>query len=110
MVRRSLAAVVLLAALSFILAAPEAQAQKNKGGAKTQQVDSAKLGAGEYVGILRATPGTDRMFTIEMSNQQLVATGGLKRVGRTYVPSTKSQVTKYEVEFQASLKAKVRTL
>lgn len=48
---------------------------KKKGKAPPTVADSAKLPAGEYVGILKSTPGTDRMFSIEVEQVRLVATG-----------------------------------
>ncbi len=108
MFRRSVG-LLLLAALTLVLAAPEAPAQKkDAGGAKA--IDSGKFAAGEYTGIVRSSPGDDRVFTIEIPSTQMVATGGARRVGSVIVPSTRAKTIKYEVEFQASSKAKVRTL
>lgn len=108
MFRRSVG-LLLLAALTLVLAVPDAPAQK-KDAAGAKAIDSGKFAAGEYTGIVRSSPGDDRVFTIEIPSTQMVATGGARRVGSVIVPSTRAKTIKYEVEFQASSKAKVRTL
>jgi hypothetical protein len=105
---RRLRAALLIAAFAVVFVGQESLAQKENKAGKT--IDSAKLGPGEYVGIIRATPGSDRLFTIEIQSTQMVPSGSLRRVGRAVVAGTKTQTTRYEIEFQASPKAKVRTL
>lgn len=38
--------------------------------------DSSKIASGEYVGVLKGTPGSDRTFTVELETTKLVPTGG----------------------------------
>ena len=73
MKRRLLGAGLLLAAI-FALPAVELHAQKKKKGAAPVAAagDSAKLPAGEYVGYLKTTPGSERGFTLEIEQVKLV--------------------------------------
>jgi multidrug efflux pump subunit AcrA (membrane-fusion protein) len=48
-------------------------------------IDSDKLTAHEFIGTLKITPGSDRMFTVEVEQDQLVPTGrGSRNSGRNY--------------------------
>lgn len=68
---------LLLVGFSLVLNGPAlAQKKKPKDDAPAKPaVDSGKLAAGEYVGVLKSLPGTDRLFTLEFESKQLVATG-----------------------------------
>jgi len=68
---RRLFGVSLLGGLLVILQAPEAQAQKKP---MDKPADAEKLTGGEFVGILKSVPGSDRMFTIEVEKKTLVQT------------------------------------
>jgi hypothetical protein len=73
--RRLIGANLLLAGL-VILPSAEVHAQKKKAPKDVVPViDSSKLAAGEFVGILKSTPATDRTFTIETETQKLVLKG-----------------------------------
>ena len=104
---RPLGAALLLAAFAVVTTSPVAsgQGKKNKGGNSAPSIDSAKLGPGEYVGILRSSPGTDRTFTIQMTQTRVVpVVRSLRSV------QLRPNTTKHEIDFQASPKVKVRTL
>lgn len=113
MFRRMLGTGSLLAAFVVCFPASDLQAQNKKKAAPNKTapaVDSAKLAAGEYVGFVKQTPGNDRLFTIEVPDQQVVPTGISGGRGRTPVRvNYKTTTTKHEIEFQASEKVKVRT-
>ena len=75
MFRRFIGAGLLTA---FTLALPcltPALAQK-KADPKADVIDSAKFAAGEHVGILETTPGSDRMFNLETEQDKLTPVGG----------------------------------
>jgi len=75
MFRRFIGAGLLTA---FTLALPcltPALAQK-KADPKADVIDSAKLPAGDHVGILKTTPGSDRMFNLESEQDKIVPVGG----------------------------------
>ena len=80
MSRRFIGAALLTAA---VLALPwhasnpaSAQDKKKKDAAvKADTVDSDKFPAGEQIGILKTTPGSDRMFNLECQQERLVPTG-----------------------------------
>jgi hypothetical protein len=79
MSRRFIGAALLTAA---VLALPwhvsnpaSAQDKKKKDAVKADTVDSDKFPAGEQVGILKTTPGSDRMFNLECQQERLVPTG-----------------------------------
>jgi len=79
MSRRFIAAGLLMAA---ILATPphtRALAAKKKKAdepaKKADAIDSGKFNAGEFVGLLETTPGSDRMFNLAFEQEKLVATG-----------------------------------
>ena len=58
---------------------PEASAQKKKApepAKKPDSIDSGKFAPGEFFGVLKETPGTDRMFLLECQQDRLVPTGG----------------------------------
>ncbi len=80
--RRLVGLVLLLAAL--VLFAPSGFAQKNKKNkAAAEPVDSAKLASGEYVGLLKSVPGSDRNFSLEVQTVRYVPTGkNLNRLPR----------------------------
>jgi len=65
---RRLIGVSLLVAACIALSSAEVQAQKKKAanGQPAIAVDSDKLTSGEYVGILRSVPGSDRKFNLEV--------------------------------------------
>lgn len=67
----------LLIAVIFGLPIADAYSQAKKKAdpkAPTTIIDSAKLGAGEFIGLLKSTPGADRVFTLEVEVPQ--AAGG----------------------------------
>src|SRR5262245_21594449 len=68
---RRLFGVSLLGGLLVIVPAPDAQAQKKPDGKKPldKPADAEKLTGGEFVGILKSTPGSDRMFTVEVEKK-----------------------------------------
>ena len=79
MSRRFIGAALLTAA---VLALPwhasnpaSAQDKKKKDAVKADTVDSDKFPAGEQIGILKTTPGSDRMFNLECQQERLVPTG-----------------------------------
>lgn len=75
MSRRLFGAAVLAAAIVGIpLGDAFAQKDKKKGDKAevAAPIDAAKLGAGEFVGVLKSTPGTDRTFTLECEQTKLV--------------------------------------
>jgi hypothetical protein len=76
--RRNLGAAVLMLAITG-LPSMEALAQKEKKkGDKSEPapaLDASKLKSGEFVGVLKSTPGANRMFTIEVEQTKLVPTG-----------------------------------
>ncbi len=59
--RRLVGMALLLVAL-VLVPALDVQAQKGKGA----PVDSSKLSAGEFAGVLKTVPGSDRTFTLEI--------------------------------------------
>jgi hypothetical protein len=69
----------LLTAAFVALPSMEAWGQKDKkkedGPAPGGATDSEKIPAGEYVGVLKTTPGSDRTFTVEIETTRLVPTG-----------------------------------
>jgi hypothetical protein len=54
-----------------------AQEEKKKKGTTTE-VDSADLKPGEYVGILKTVPGSDRVFSVEVQSTKYVPVKGKK--------------------------------
>ena len=70
---------VLLTGLLFWLPVENAQGQaKKKPGAPPSgtMADSDKLAPGEFVGVIKSTPGSDREFVIELESSRLVPAGG----------------------------------
>jgi hypothetical protein len=69
--RRFLGAILLIT-LIFGLPLAESYAQNKKAPpvAKAPAIDSEKLGSGDYVGTLKSTPGSDRMFILEIEDVQ----------------------------------------
>jgi len=89
MSRRLYCTGILLAAAVALTALPSAEVLAQKK-AKAKQakapVDSDKLAGSEYAGTLKSTPGTDRMFTLDVEQDTLVATGNGSRVGTNNRP------------------------
>jgi hypothetical protein len=80
MSRRFIGATLLVAAMLALPwhASNPALAQnkkKDKDAAKADAIDSGKFPAGELVGILKTTPGSDRIFNLEAQQDRLVPTG-----------------------------------
>jgi hypothetical protein len=79
---RRLVGVGLLLAAFALLLTPGSYAQNAGKNGKGNQValDSSKLSAGEYVGMLKTVPGSDRLFNLEIQTVKYVPTG--KPIGR----------------------------
>jgi hypothetical protein len=75
---RRLIGTAMLAAAFLALPSMEAWGQKDKkkdGPAAGAPKEGEDLPAGEYIGILKSTPGTDRSFTVDLETTRLVPTG-----------------------------------
>jgi len=74
--RRLVGATLLLAAF-VLVPGIDVHAQKTKPGKVKElpNVDSSKLGAGEFTGTLKSVPGSDRLFNLEIEQRKLVPTG-----------------------------------
>jgi hypothetical protein len=81
--RRTLGASLLLTALTVLPSAGVYAQKKNKDAPRKGDlpVDSSKLSQGEFIGVLKKVPGTERLFTLETETKRLVATGRGVRVG-----------------------------
>jgi len=68
---------VFLVALFLLLSTEQAQGQAKKkpDPAAGIPTDSDKLAPGEFVGLLKSVPGSDRHFTLEMESSRLVPSG-----------------------------------
>src|SRR5262245_1576461 len=79
------ASLLLIAFLAVPSVELHAQKDKKKMDAPDKTpVDSAKL-SGEFIGKLKNTPGTDRIFVITSETKKLVPTGkGGARIGGNY--------------------------
>ena len=79
MSRRFIGAALLLAVFLSLpaLTSPQALAQKKKANdpAKVDTIDSGKFVACQLDGILKTTPGSDRLFNVECAQDRLVPTG-----------------------------------
>jgi hypothetical protein len=78
MSRRFIGAALLTAAvlaLPWHVSNPALAQDKKKDAVKADTIDSDKFPAGEQVGILKTTPGSDRMFNLECQQDRLVPTG-----------------------------------
>src|SRR4051794_35030627 len=74
---RLIGAALLLAAIVALPAADLwAQDKKKDDKPAPKSADSDKMPAGEFYGILKSTPGSDRTFTIEVEQVRLVPGGG----------------------------------
>lgn len=79
--RRMFGACLLLTAFMLMVAAVESHAQNKKkkpdnDNPASTTIDSDKLRAGEFIGTLKSTPGSDRIFLLEIETPQLVPSGG----------------------------------
>jgi hypothetical protein len=78
MSRRFIGAGLLTAAvlaLPWHASNPALAQNKKKNAVKADAIDSGKFHAGELVGILETTPGSDRIFNLEAHQDRLVPTG-----------------------------------
>ncbi len=57
------------------------QAKKKPGAPPATTADSDKLAPGEFMGLLKSIPGSDREFTVELESSRLVPNGGGGRPG-----------------------------
>ncbi|MFQ3649486.1 MAG: hypothetical protein SNJ75_04070 [Gemmataceae bacterium] len=73
---------LLLLAFCLTLLTENAQGQPKKPDQATKlPADSEQLAPGEFVGILKSIPGSDRHFTLEIESARLVPSGGGGRLG-----------------------------
>jgi hypothetical protein len=72
MCRRLVGVGLLLAAL-ILYFSPSGYAQKDR--TAPDGVDSSKLASGEYVGLLKTVPGSDRLFSLEVQTVKYVPSG-----------------------------------
>lgn len=100
-----LAASCLLSLVFLAVPAVELHAQKEKDKKKKMDapevVDSAKL-SGEFVGNLKSTPGTDRIFSLTVETKKLVATGkgGGNNSGANRIIQLQRQIANDQVQLQ----------
>jgi hypothetical protein len=85
MLQRLIGAALLLTAI--ILPSADLRAQNPaKPANPPAPKDSSKLPQGEYTGVLKATPGSDRMFVLTITTQSLVPTGKMTRAPKLNIP------------------------
>jgi hypothetical protein len=77
---RRLVGIALLAGLVFLSALNVYADEEDKDRPKTTTIDSSKLNADEFVGILKTVPGTDRMFTLEVQSVKYVPAGKVRPI------------------------------
>jgi len=76
----------LLLAAFVLMSSFEGFAQDPKKDKKnTMPVDSAKLDSGEFVGVLKTVPGSDRLFTMEVQTVKYVTVPG-RKLPRSFSP------------------------
>lgn len=64
-----------LLVVCLVMPGLDARGQNKKKGnvkAAVETTDSGKLTAGDFIGILRSVPGSDRLFVLEMQEQKLI--------------------------------------
>jgi len=96
---------ILLALFSLSSVEVQAQKDKKKVTDPTPTVDSDKLSTGEFVGMVKSTPNTERNFTVTVETQKLVYTG---KGGNTSGPTSRiiTLQNKIAADQAAMLKAK----
>lgn len=95
---RLIGAGLLFASLACCLTQSQLLAQKKKrpDASSSKVIDSDKLTPGEFVGLLKAPPGSDRSFPLEISLPKLVPTGSTAARGN----SNTNRILQYQLQLQ----------
>jgi len=101
---RLIGAALLLAAFAALPAVDAwAQDKKKKDDKPAQKTaDSDKMPAGDFYGILKSTPGSDRNFTIEVEQVRLVPAAGGARPPRTNPNTALGRVLQLQAQVAAA--------
>jgi hypothetical protein len=98
MIRRLIGAALMLAALAAFVGS-EAQAQKKpKKDKPAATLDSATLPVGDYSGILKSVPGTDRMYNVEIEQKIPVYKNGGRGSPAARVNQLQNQINQAQAQ------------